>query len=46
MPIQPCKLVESVEEIQHQKDNAEQLDAAADQAVAQIAEQNDGRFAT
>jgi Cysteine rich repeat len=41
MPIQLCKLIKSVEEIQDKKDNAEQLDAAADEAMPQIAEQND-----
>jgi len=44
MPIQLCKLIKSVEEIQDKKDNAEQLDAAADEAMPQIAEQNDSRL--
>ena len=44
MPIQFGKFIKSVEEIQDEKDNAEQFDAAADEAVTQIAEQNDGRL--
>src|SRR6202011_4359493 len=44
MPIQPCKLAETVEEIQDQEDNAKQHDAAADQAVTQITEKNDRRL--
>src|SRR5450432_1527261 len=44
MPVQPCKLIETIEEIQDQEDHPEQLDAAADQAVTQIAEQNDRRL--
>jgi hypothetical protein len=44
MPIQFGKFTKSVEEIQDEKDNAEQFDAAADEAVTQIAEQNDGRL--
>src|SRR5258708_116226 len=44
MPIQLCELIEAVEEIQGQKADAEQLDAAANQAMTQITEQNDRRF--
>src|SRR5713101_2382334 len=46
MPIQFGKFIKSVEEIQDEKDNAEQFDATADEAVTQIAEQNDGRLGT
>jgi hypothetical protein len=44
MPVQLGKLVKTVEEIQDQKDNAEQHDAAANEAMTQIAEQDDRRF--
>src|SRR6266851_4146788 len=44
MPFQPCKLIETVEEIQDKEDHPEQLDAAANQAMTQIAEQNDRRL--
>src|SRR6266851_7535840 len=44
MPLQPCKLIKTVEEIQDQEDHPEQLDAAANQAMTQIAEQNDRRL--
>src|SRR3984893_1192098 len=44
MPVQPCKFIETVEEIQDQEDHPEQLDAAANQAMTQIAEQNDRRL--
>ena len=44
MPVEFCELVEAVEEIQHQENNAEQHDAAADEAMTQIAEQNDQRL--
>src|SRR5258707_13215290 len=44
MPIQLCKFVKTVKKIQDKKDNAEQFDAAADETVAQIAEQNDSRL--
>jgi hypothetical protein len=39
MPVEFCELVEAVEEIQHKENNAEQHDATADEAMAQIAEQ-------
>jgi hypothetical protein len=45
MPVQLCKLIKAIEEIQDKKDHPEQLDAAANQAVTQIAEQNDRRLA-
>src|ERR1700738_4683959 len=44
MPVQLCKLIKTVEEIQDQEDHPEQLDAAANQAMTQIAEQNDRRL--
>src|SRR5262245_5755356 len=44
MPIQLRQLVEAVEEIEQQENDAEQHDAAADQAVPEIAEQNDRRL--
>src|ERR1700716_65721 len=44
MPVQLCKFIEAVEEIQNQQDDAEQLDPAANQAMTQIAEQNDSRL--
>jgi len=39
MSVQLCQLVEAIEKIQNEKDDTEQLDAATNQAVAQIAEQ-------
>ena len=39
MSVQPCQLVEAIEKTQNEKDDTEQLDAASNQAVAQIAEQ-------
>ena len=44
MPIEPGELVEAVEEIQQQENDAEQHDAAADKTMAQITEQFDPRF--
>jgi hypothetical protein len=44
MPIQLCKFIKPVEEIQDKKDNTEQFDTAANQAMTQIAEQNDSRI--
>ena len=44
MPIELCELVEAVDEVQHQENDAEQHDAAADETMAQIAEQLDRRF--
>src|SRR5712692_2237790 len=44
MPVQPCKFIETVEEIQDQEDHPKQFNAAANQAMTQIAEQNDRRL--
>jgi hypothetical protein len=44
MPIEPGELVEAVEEVQHQENDAEQHDAAADETMAQITKQFDPRF--
>jgi hypothetical protein len=44
VPVQLCKFIKAIEEIQDKEDHPEQLDAAADQAMTQIAEQNDRRL--
>jgi len=44
MPIELGELVEAVDEVQQQQNDAEQHDAAADETMAQIAEQHDRRL--
>src|ERR1700716_4741334 len=44
MPVQLCKFVKAVKEIQNKKDNAKQLDATPNEPKPQIAEQDDSRF--
>src|SRR5207248_1450424 len=44
MPIELGELVQTVDKIQQQENDAEQHDAAADETVAQIAEQYDRRL--
>jgi hypothetical protein len=39
MPLLLCRLVKAVEEIQEQKDDAEQFDAPTNKAMTQIADQ-------
>src|SRR5260370_37773707 len=44
MSVKLWKLIKTVEEMQDKEDHPEQLDAAANQAMTQIAEQNDRRL--
>src|SRR5207302_2684900 len=44
MPIELGELVQTVDKIQQQENDAEQHDAAADEAMPQIAEQHDRRL--
>jgi hypothetical protein len=44
MPVDLGELVQPVEEIQQQENDAEQHDAATDETVPEIAEQNDRRL--
>lgn len=41
VPLQPCKLVEAIDEVQQQQSDSEQFDTTTDETVAQVSEQND-----